>query len=456
MKLKTSNIAFGMNILRYIYKFSQIIIFIFFFFRKYFGIYNIRFISESSAPNAQTNLMPSPDYMKKLTVSFSVFRDKLNMAFAKIHGIHLYDGNEFGSLFSPLLAVGMLLLGSKGDTDSQIRKNAFAGWKFNDQNLDEPHLALLHLIKQVTRPYKVGNGIMSVDNRFFIQQGLALIQQYLFQTAKYYRQNGGFIDFVSPEAARNTINNWVLEATSEDIEDLLPKNSLSSFTKLVIISPVYFYGSWKYAFNPSLTQKRDFSILINKTKDTVQVDMMSQEGYFEFYKPDAAEVMRLNFSEDRMSMFIILPDTEFGLVESFKYFDYKQYENTKQVVQANIFVPKFEIQAKYNFSETLPVAGIKDLFDGDKANLSGISTVGQLFVNEMHQQAFIRIDEKGTDAAIAVGSVVNSRAGTKQFVCDHPFLYMIVENTFGNVLFEGSVANPSIGMNDKKKKGSFY
>ena len=426
-------------------------------FRKYVCIYNIRFILESSAPNAQTNLKTTPEYMKKLTVSFSIFRDKLNMAFAKIHGIHLYKGNEFGSLFSPLLAVGMLLLGSKGDTESQIRKTAFAGWKFNDQNLDEPHHALLHLIKELTRPYKdFITNIMSVDNRFYIQQGLALNQQYLFETAKYYRQDGGFIDFGSPEAARNTINNWVKEATGEDIEGLLPMNSLSSLTKLVIVSAVYFYGSWKYAFNPTLTQKRDFSILINKTEEKVQVDMMSQEGYFEFYKPDAAEVLRLNFSEDRMSMFIILPDTEFGLLESFKYFDYKTYEETKQVLHAKIFVPKFEIQAKYNPSEYMPDAGIKDLFDEDNADLSGISTAGQLFVNKMHQQAFIRVDEKGTDAAIAVGSVVNSRAGTKQFVCDHPFLFMIVENTFGNVLFEGSVANPSIGMNDEKKRGSFY
>ena len=375
--------------------------------------------------------------MEKLKDSFAIFRDELNVAFAKIHGMHLYDGNEFGSLFSPLLAIGMLLLGSNGDTDSQIRKHAFAAWNFNDKNLAEPHLALLHLTKEVTRPYKEGNGIMTVDNRFYIEQGFEIIKQYLLETARCYRQEAGDIDFISPEAARNTINNWVKEATGEDIENLLPMNSLSSLTKLVIVSAVYFYGSWKYAFNPTLTQKHDFSILVNKTEKTVQVDMMSQEGYFEFYKPDAAEVLRLNFSEDRMSMFIILPDTEFGLLESFKYFDYKKYEDTKQVVWASIFVPKFEIQAKYNFSETLPVTGIKDLFDEDKANLSGISTVRQLFVNEMHQQAFIRVDEKGTDAAIAVGSVVNSRAGAKEFVCDHPFLFMIVENTFGNVLFEG-------------------
>ena len=71
----------------------------------------------------------------------------------------------------------------------------------------------------------------------------------------------------------------------------------------------------------------------------------------------------------------------------------------------------------------------------------------------MHQQAYTRVDEEGAEADIAVGSVANTRgfrAGTKEFLCDnHPFLFMIVENTFGNVLFEGSVANPSIRIGDE-------
>ena len=59
--------------------------------------------------------------------------------------------------------------------------------------------------------------------------------------------------------------------------------------------------------------------------------------------------------------------TQLGVQNSqwvrFKYFDYKAYEDTKQVIQAKIFVPKFEIQANYNFSETMPEAGLNDLFD---------------------------------------------------------------------------------------------
>ena len=402
--------------------------------------------------NADTNLESIPEFMEKLDESFDIFRDKLNEAFQKIHGFHLYEGNEFGSLFSPLLAIGMLLLGSSGDTDSQIRENAFAGWQFNDQNLDEPHLALLDLTKAVTKPYMESNDVMRVRNRMYIQNGFGIVPKYLIATDKCYNQERDTIDFSTPEIARAIINSWVRETTGEKLPDLLPENSLNSNTKLVIINAVYFHGFWKQAFDPSLTEKRDFSILVKNSSETVQVDMMSQEGIFEFYKPDAAEVLKLNFGEDRMSMFIILPDREFGLLQSFKYFDYKSYEDTKQLLQAKITIPKFEIQANYNFSETMPEAGIKDLFDESKADLSGISNIDQLFVNEMHQQAYIRVDESGTEAAIAVGSVADTRgfrAGTKEFLCDHPFLFMIVENTFGNVLFEGSVANPSIGLNDE-------
>ena len=408
-----------------------------------------------SAVNAETNQESIPQFMEKLDESFDIFRDKLNEAFQKIHGLHLYNGNQFGSLFSPLKAIGMLLLGSSGDTDSQIRENAFAGWQFNEQNLNEPHLSLLELTKKVTKPYMESNDVMRVANRWYIQNGVDIDPNYLISTAKYYKLERENIDFGTPEIARDAINSWVREITGDKLPDLLPENSLNTNTKLVIVNAVYFHGFWKHAFDPSLTEKRDFSVFIDKSKETVQVDMMSQEGTFELYKPNDAEVLKLNFSEGRMSMFIILPDSEFGLLQCFKYFDYKAYEDTKQVIQAKIFVPKFEIQANYNFSETMPEAGLNDLFDESKADLSRISSIAQLFVNEMHQQTYIRVDENGTEAAIAVGSNADSRsfrAETKEFLCDHPFLFMIVENTFGNVLFEGSVANPSIGIKDKNKK----
>ena len=405
-------------------------------------------IFQCAAGNADTNPEPNPEIMVKLDDSFDIFRYKLNEAFQRIHGFHLYARNQFGSLFSPLLAIGMLLLGSSGDTDSQIRENAFAGWQFNDQNLDEPHLALLGLTKAVTKPHMGSNDVMKFQNRMYIQNGFGIDQKYLTATDKCYNQEIEYIDFFStPQTARATINNWVRETTGDKLPDLLPENSLTSDTKLVIVNAVYFHGFWKQAFKSSLTAKRDFSILKNNHSEKVMVDMMSKEGTFEFYKPDDAEVLKLNFGEDRMSMFIILPDKEFGLLQSFKYFDYKSYEDTKQLLQAKIIIPKFEIQANYNFSETMPEAGIKDLFDDSKADLSGISNVDQLFVNEMHQQAYIRVDEEGTEATIAVGSVTDTRdfrAGTKEFLCDHPFLFMIVENTFGNVLFQGLVVNPSL------------
>ena len=60
------------------------------------------------------------------------------------------------------------------------------------------------------------------------------------------------------------------------------------------------------------------------------------------------------------------------------------------------------------------------------------------------------MDEEGTEAAAATGSTSIMISAIKQFNSDHPFLFKIVENKFGNVLFEGVVADPSIGVDAKR------
>ena len=53
-------------------------------------------------------------------------------------------------------------------------------------------------------------------------------------------------------------------------------------------------------------------------------------------------------------------------------------------------------------------------------------------------------------AAAATAVVAVDRAGRKTFKCDHPFRFMVVENKFGNVLFEGSLSDPSVGLNEEE------
>ena len=98
----------------------------------------------------------------------------------------------------------------------------------------------------------------------------------------------------------------------------------------------------------------------------------------------------------------------------------------------------------------LSKAGMTDVFSSSKADLSGISEGVQLFVDEVYHQAFVSVNEKGTEAAAATAIVTIRDSGRKTFKCDHPFRFMVVENKFGNVLFEGSLSDPSVGLNEEE------
>ncbi|KAF7115097.1 hypothetical protein RHSIM_RhsimUnG0064600 [Rhododendron simsii] len=68
---------------------------------------------------------------------------------------------------------------------------------------------------------------------------------------------------------------------------------------------------------------------------------------------------------------------------------------------------------------------------------------------KMIQKACIEVDEKGTEAAaVTVLMMVPGAAmhtpppETASFVADHPFMFMIKEETSGSVFFTGAVVNP--------------
>ena len=68
-----------------------------------------------------------------------------------------------------------------------------------------------------------------------------------------------------------------------------------------------------------------------------------------------------------------------------------------------------------------------------------------LFISEVVHKAFVDVNEEGTEAAAAT-AVLMARSiplPTPVFRADHPFLFLIRENSSGSVLFLGRVADPT-------------
>ncbi|MEM2276899.1 MAG: serpin family protein, partial [Thermoproteota archaeon] len=63
---------------------------------------------------------------------------------------------------------------------------------------------------------------------------------------------------------------------------------------------------------------------------------------------------------------------------------------------------------------------------------------------EVIHQAYVKVDEKGTEAAAATAVIIGITAvpETKVFRADRPFLFIIQEKETGSILFMGRIVNP--------------
>ena len=90
--------------------------------------------------------------------------------------------------------------------------------------------------------------------------------------------------------------------------------------------------------------------------------------------------------------------------------------------------------------------GIKEVFDEEKADLSGINGKRNLAVSRVIQEAFIDVNEEGSEASAATSVIINWKTmGPKReiFKCSHPFMFMIIDNEFSNIIFAGNVMHPT-------------
>jgi serpin B len=106
-------------------------------------------------------------------------------------------------------------------------------------------------------------------------------------------------------------------------------------------------------------------------------------------------------------------------------------------------MPKFSFTKATPMASILQSLGMKSVFDQDFADLSGIDGKRDLSVSEVFHQAFIAVDEKGTEAAaataIAFMSTTSNRFADLTVTIDHPFIFLIRDRQTGLILFMGKV-----------------
>jgi serpin B len=100
---------------------------------------------------------------------------------------------------------------------------------------------------------------------------------------------------------------------------------------------------------------------------------------------------------------------------------------------------------KTELSSVLSDMGMASAFDPQLADFSGMTGKKDLFISFVVHEAYVDVNEEGTEAAAATatGLLTASAAPRPVFVADHPFLFFIRDRVTGAILFMGRVTNPS-------------
>ena len=84
-----------------------------------------------------------------------------------------------------------------------------------------------------------------------------------------------------------------------------------------------------------------------------------------------------------------------------------------------------------------------DAFDPTSADFSGIDGNRDLSVGGVFHQAFISVDEEGTEAAAATAIIGTTAILSPHLTLaiDHPFIFLIRDRQTGVILFMGKVVS---------------
>ena len=190
---------------------------------------------------------------------------------------------------------------------------------------------------------------------------------------------------------------------------------------------------------------------------TVDVPMMRHTASYGYAAGDGYRAVDLPYDGYEMSMTIVLPDEG-----RFSYFENSidagfvtQILENLWTPQVRLTMPKFEFRSQFGLVEPLAKMGMPDAFDDRVADFSGMDGMSCpptddqpcLSVSAVIHEAFVLVDEGGTEAAAAtamIGRFIATSGSDPppppiKVTVDRPFIFLIRDRATNAIVFVGRV-----------------
>jgi serine protease inhibitor len=417
-----------------------------------FPAWVVIFILAAIAIPAQSQTLPPNKSLPQISPIAAA-----NNAFA----IDLYQklkdqpGNLFFSPYSISDSLAMTYAGARGQTATEM-----ANVLHFDPAQADVHAAFGQLNKRINEVQHHGRVTLLSANSLWCQKDYPFTRAFLKLVQKDYDAEAQTVDFINhPSAAQNRINSWVARKTDGKIQNLIEKGQLTPATTLILCNAIYFKGKWQTQFDPADTKPAPFDIATNQT---VTVPMMSVHGAFAiaFDEEDSVELLEMPYIGNDLSMIILLPANEPSFEHRWKQTPQPPLSELEKKLtagnldlwchrvdgtspdDATISIPRFTTTQSFDLSEQLKSMGMSSAFN-DAADFSGMDGTTNLYISKVLHQAYVKVDEEGTEAAAATAINMMVKGVPELFIADRPFIFLIRDNASGQILFLGRMVDPT-------------
>lgn len=358
------------------------------------------------------------------------------------------DDNSSNIVVSPFsihTAASMLYHGTKGVTQKQLeRAIGFRGVPTETIKMENKNLLRSYRRRKLELDTKI-----EIANSLFADNSFPVDQDYQNLLRDFYLTKVRTVDFADSQGSVDTINSWVKNKTHNLIEELLSPSSVDADTKMVLLNAIYFKANWFVPFNPLDTKKAPFHTSVNESVETdfMTVDTELDIGFMD--ESNKVSVVALPYEDENYQMLLLVPEPD----DDIKQLEGKIFDTDLKNLSAKLInvrtlltLPKFKVGYETSLKTAFKKMGAHRVFN-ENADLSPISNVSGLLVQDILHKAQVEVNEEGSEAAGVTGIFVGIRVSSKPAVINinRPFMFVIHDKLNNIPLFIGKIGDPSEG-----------
>jgi serine protease inhibitor len=292
---------------------------------------------------------------------------------------------------------------------------------------------------------------LEIANSLWANKGIAFKQPFLNADRDSFGAQISTLDFTKDDVA-GAINSWVSRNTHGMIPNIVDRVPGSAV--LYLANAVYFKGDWATPFEHERTHTWAFT---RSDGTDVDVDMMRTTGQLPYAQNRALQATKLPYMGLDTAFYVMLPkpgvslDEAMASLEGTGFSDLRSTMMSPNTTEVALGLPKIDAEFSTELSQPLTAMGMPRAFDAAQAQFPDMADLGSgqpIYIGRVLHKTKVKVDEKGTEAAAAtvvemVPGAALPAAAPPQIICDRPYLFAIVDQKSGVMLFLGAVNDPT-------------